>query len=962
VVDSIILDTTPPNSGYFKINSDVTYTNQTGVTLNNIGANDTYGVAQMRYKNDASGATWTTLAFSTDPLSGITLLNTEGTRNMTMQFKDNAGNWSGDVTDTIVLDTSGPTGTLSINGGAGYTKDRNITIATSASDNLSGVSYYRIKEGDSNLAGQTEVAYSTGMTISFTVSLGDASKQVNIQYKDGAGNWSQVYSSSIVLDQRAPDIAFTGSSPANYSFNTTTIDKITVNMTISDPTGGSGLSAKTAVILDASSNYIKTYNDLPYSAGEYQIVWDGTDRNGYYVNEGTYTLIVGSTDAVGNGRNAEQSIVLKDEIQLSSSSIDHFYPEIKRYDDGAVKVYWRQNEQQDYTKVDQYIGKTGDDKVWSSSIYIDYPQTIKLYKYSTEGQGTWQIIGINEYLFYTSDANTYTGDSSAVYIDVLMNNAGNYKIGGFGGYSSRTSIGIKYKNSDLRESISNSNGISWSSDVLTSNTSQPISNYSAYNSFHKLYISNGNLYYQRLNPSDKETWSSSVIISNSGTVSDVNYWALANGEVYVVWTQKVGSYKQIYYQKIPRKIALLADQYYDVNLQQGLKVLGYTYQSPWSSYEASFSSLVYDGVESQSIQKDWGSGNCTYPNLTTRDNYFSLRWSGYIKIEQNGYYQFYVNSDDGTKLWVNNQLIIDDWRGHATEEHSGSIYLNSGYYPITFEYLEVNGAANVKLGWRKPSDTSTIYPIPSNVLYYSLGYNSSTHVLNKQVDISNIIPRPTLISPINSEIISTPKPRFIWSVPQQSSDLSFYKLQLQQQNSPLDTQVVTADIDYTYDLNAGDVSIKTGPTNNEISYQLNDYQSLAATNWLWRIGADFVPTDGIEAYTYSDSAAFSIEPDLSLTNVLNFPNPFESSTKIRYKLSKSVDEVIIYIFNLAGKLVRTLEGNTSGTSVAKEYHDIIWDGRNDLGEPVNNGLYPYKITATLNGRKVSEKGKAVRMR
>ena len=242
-------------------------------------------------------------------------------------------------------------------------------------------------------------------------------------------------------------------------------------------------------------------------------------------------------------------------------------------------------------------------------------------------------------------------------------------------------------------------------------------------------------------------------------------------------------------------------------------------------------------------------------------------------------------------------------------------------------------------------------------------YIYSSKVATTQIPVvQNLQPIPTLIAPINSEIIGTPKPRFIWSVPQQTSDLSFYKLQLQQQASQLDTQVATADVDYTYDLTPGDVSIKTGVTNNEISYQLNDYQSLAAASWLWRIGADFVPTDGVEAYTYSDSAAFSIEPDLSLTNVLNFPNPFESSTKIRYKLSKSVDEVIIYIFNLAGKLVRTLEGETSGTSVAKEYNDITWDGRNDLGEQVNNGLYPYKITAMLNGRKVSEKGKAVRMR
>ena len=70
----------------------------------------------------------------------------------------------------------------------------------------------------------------------------------------------------------------------------------------------------------------------------------------------------------------------------------------------------------------------------------------------------------------------------------------------------------------------------------------------------------------------------------------------------------------------------------------------------------------------------------------------------------------------------------------------------------------------------------------------------------------------------------------------------------------------------------------------------------------------------------------------------NYPNPFNSSTTIRYSIDKS-SNVEITIYNILGEKVKSfLKNNTLPGS-----HSVIWDGRNDLGETVNSGVYFYQL-------------------
>ena len=87
------------------------------------------------------------------------------------------------------------------------------------------------------------------------------------------------------------------------------------------------------------------------------------------------------------------------------------------------------------------------------------------------------------------------------------------------------------------------------------------------------------------------------------------------------------------------------------------------------------------------------------PEGFPQDN-FSARWEGKIRIKDGGVYTFYSVADDGVRLYINKQLIIDQWNPQPATEFSGTISLESNQkYSIKVEYYEEGGGEAMILGW-----------------------------------------------------------------------------------------------------------------------------------------------------------------------------------------------------------------------------------------------------------------------
>ena len=109
------------------------------------------------------------------------------------------------------------------------------------------------------------------------------------------------------------------------------------------------------------------------------------------------------------------------------------------------------------------------------------------------------------------------------------------------------------------------------------------------------------------------------------------------------------------------------------------------------------------------INFDWGTGA---PHSSIGSDTFSIRWTGWIQPKVSGLHTFFVTADDGVRLWVDGQLIIDQWKDQAATEHaSTSVRLEAGKkYDIKFEYYERGGAAVVKLSWSASGVAKEIVP------------------------------------------------------------------------------------------------------------------------------------------------------------------------------------------------------------------------------------------------------------
>jgi hypothetical protein len=107
------------------------------------------------------------------------------------------------------------------------------------------------------------------------------------------------------------------------------------------------------------------------------------------------------------------------------------------------------------------------------------------------------------------------------------------------------------------------------------------------------------------------------------------------------------------------------------------------------------------------IDYDWGS--FSPPGIGP--NTFSARWSGQVSPRYSETYTFYTTSDDGVRLWVNGQLIINNWTDHAPTENSGQITLTAEQkYDVRMEYYENGGGAVAKLKWSSVSQPKGIVP------------------------------------------------------------------------------------------------------------------------------------------------------------------------------------------------------------------------------------------------------------
>jgi len=143
------------------------------------------------------------------------------------------------------------------------------------------------------------------------------------------------------------------------------------------------------------------------------------------------------------------------------------------------------------------------------------------------------------------------------------------------------------------------------------------------------------------------------------------------------------------------------------NLKPGLK---YSYfEGLWDSVP-DFSKLT---------PKKTGSSETLDLKFSLKKDSFGVQFKGYLHITKKDLYYLWVTSDDGSKVYLNDELLFDNDGVHSADNPVVKLVpLNPGYYPIRIDYFERTGGEAITLGRAIIGKTTQVMPLPKEMLFY----------------------------------------------------------------------------------------------------------------------------------------------------------------------------------------------------------------------------------------------------
>jgi alpha-L-fucosidase len=99
-----------------------------------------------------------------------------------------------------------------------------------------------------------------------------------------------------------------------------------------------------------------------------------------------------------------------------------------------------------------------------------------------------------------------------------------------------------------------------------------------------------------------------------------------------------------------------------------------------------------------------------------RNEKYGFVFEGMIKIDKTGMYDFFINSDDGSMLYIDEQLVVSNDGNHGMEERSDKVYLAKGYHAIKVQYFDAGGNNGLSVSYNLQGKNKM--EIPGNLLFH----------------------------------------------------------------------------------------------------------------------------------------------------------------------------------------------------------------------------------------------------
>ena len=126
--------------------------------------------------------------------------------------------------------------------------------------------------------------------------------------------------------------------------------------------------------------------------------------------------------------------------------------------------------------------------------------------------------------------------------------------------------------------------------------------------------------------------------------------------------------------------------------------------------------ISLSSINSAPVKKE-GITSTISEKVKQREEKYALQFDGYIKTIKEGVYTFSTLSDDGSKLFIDGEEIVNNDGPHGAVEAFGTAALRKGYHEVKIIYFDGGGGNELKVFWQSEKDKKE--QIPANVLFHS---------------------------------------------------------------------------------------------------------------------------------------------------------------------------------------------------------------------------------------------------
>jgi hypothetical protein len=93
-----------------------------------------------------------------------------------------------------------------------------------------------------------------------------------------------------------------------------------------------------------------------------------------------------------------------------------------------------------------------------------------------------------------------------------------------------------------------------------------------------------------------------------------------------------------------------------------------------------------------------------------RDSFFAVQYEGFVKIPERGVYTFFTNSDDGTVLFVDGKMVVNNDGRHGAIERSGFVMLDAGFHEMKVLFFQAGGGVELSASIKGPHMEKQVMP------------------------------------------------------------------------------------------------------------------------------------------------------------------------------------------------------------------------------------------------------------